>query len=324
MGRFSKTILVVCLILLAGCSTGTTPIASNDTQNGATTAWNDSTTPDIPPGSETRVATVTRVIDGDTLEVRYQDGSTDTVRLLGVDTPEVHTSTDPAEFAGISDSEAGREWLRNWGHRASEFVRAEVASEQVRIVTDSQADRRGSYGRLLAYAYHADGLLNRQLLQQGYARLYDSEFSNREQFRADEAVAREQRVGLWNNRGDDAEATTTAEQRGPLTVVQIQADAPGNDHENTNGEYLVFENTEAKSLSLSGWTVSDSADHSYTIPDNVVLESGEQLTLYTGPGTSSNGTLYWGSETAIWNNDGDTVIVRSATGTIVLEQSYSS
>ena len=42
--------------------------------------------------SRSLVADVTRVIDGDTVDVVFQDGSADTVRLLGVDTPETFSS----------------------------------------------------------------------------------------------------------------------------------------------------------------------------------------------------------------------------------------
>lgn len=57
------------------------------------------------------------------------------------------------------------------------------------IRTDPQADRRGSYGRLLVYLTHDGELFNRQLLRQGYARLYESEFSKRSSFADVEASA---------------------------------------------------------------------------------------------------------------------------------------
>ena len=54
------------------------------------------------------------------MEVELADGSTDTVRLIGVDTPETTLSrVDPPEYEGIPDTTAGRDWLYNWGQRAS-------------------------------------------------------------------------------------------------------------------------------------------------------------------------------------------------------------
>lgn len=265
------------------------------------------------------------MIDGDTLEVRFPDGRTEDVRLLGVDTPEVHVDNDPTEFEGIPETTAGSDWLRDWGHRASEFARAELRGDTVRIAVDPTADRRGGYGRLLVYVYESDGtLFNLALIEQGYARMYDSSFRERSTFEAAEARAQRNDVGLWGY----AEATTTTTTDGgaiggELSIARIRADAPGNDHENLNEEYIVFENTGSATLDLSGWTVRDEADHRYTFPAGTVLEPGEQLTLHTGSGTDTDSDLYWGSGRAIWNNGGDTIIVTTPDGTVVIRETYS-
>jgi competence protein ComEC len=107
-----------------------------------------------------------------------------------------------------------------------------------------------------------------------------------------------------------------------LAVADINADAAGDDRENLNDEYVVFENTGEESLDLSGWTVEDEVGQTYTFPDGTTLDSGATVTLHTGSGTDTDTDLYWGSGSPIWNNDGDTVIVRTPDGTIVLEKSY--
>ncbi len=280
-------------------------------------------------GSEWTV-TVTRVVDGDTLEVRFPDGSEADVRLLGVDTPEVHTSTSPGEFEGIPTSEAGRDWLRDWGHKASEFARTELAGETVTIRTDPTADRRGSYGRLLVYVGQDDTDFNHELITQGYARLYDTTFERREAYATAERTARSNDVGLWNYETAPTPTPTPTATPVPdggsspsgLVVATVHADAAGNDHENENDEYVVFENTGDGTLDLSGWTVSDEADHTYVFGD-VTLEPGETVTLYTGSGTDTENEVYWGSDAAIWNNGGDTIIVRTDEGETALERSYS-
>jgi micrococcal nuclease len=150
---------------------------------------------------------VTRVIDGDTVEVEFQNGETDTVRLIGVDTPETTLSrTDPAEFEGIPTTPAGKDHLYNWGQRASDFATDQLGGQQVRVVTDSEGDRRGSFGRLLAYIYVGGENFNRQLLEEGYARVYDSEFSLRSEFDSAESQAQSNNVGLWDF---EAEPTPT-------------------------------------------------------------------------------------------------------------------
>ena len=118
------------------------------------------------------------------------------------------------------------------------------------------------------------------------------------------------------------ETTETEDHKGTLSIVDVHADADGNDNENLNDEYVVFENTGDQPLDLSGWTVADDAGHTYTFPSGVTLDSGAQITLHTGSGTDTASDLYWGAESAVWNNAGDTIIVRTDSGRIVLEEDY--
>lgn len=169
--------------------------------------------------------TVTRVIDGDTMEVEFPNGETDTLRLLGVDTPETTLSrTNPSEFEGIPDSTAGRDHLYEWGERASQFATDELDGKTVRIETDSEADRRGSFGRLLVYIYVDGENFNRQLLTDGYARLYESSFLKRSDFETAEANAQQNEVGLW----DFDEPTSTPEPT-PTATEMTEAPSDGVD-----------------------------------------------------------------------------------------------
>jgi competence protein ComEC len=120
---------------------------------------------------------------------------------------------------------------------------------------------------------------------------------------------------------EPAETTSTSTDD-RLDLVEIHANAAGDDAENLNGEYVTLEHTGASSLDLSGWTLADAAGHSYTIPEGTVLEPGDQLTIYTGSGTDSATALYWGQSSPVWNNGGDTVILRDATGTTIIEETY--
>ena len=120
----------------------------------------------------------------------------------------------------------------------------------------------------------------------------------------------------------DSEPNETAAEAG-LTIAEIHADAAGDDRNNLNDEYVVFENAGTDTLDLSGWTIEDEAGQRYTVPDRFELAAGETVTLYTGSGTSTPTELYWGSGSPIWNNDGDTVIVTNANGERVLEEAYT-
>ncbi len=184
------TLGVLAIVLLAGCS-GAVPQSTPDSEPTTDAAAADR------PGPSWNV-TVMRVIDGDTVEIRYQNGSTETVRLLGVDTPETPpNSVSPGEFEGVADTDAGQDHLTEWGGRATGFAENNLAGRNVRLVVDSQADRRGGYGRLLGYIYIDGKNFNRLLLTNGYARLYESEFRYRDRFAAAEATAQQEGVGLW-------------------------------------------------------------------------------------------------------------------------------
>jgi micrococcal nuclease len=148
------------------------------------------------PGGDPTVR-VTDVVDGDTVDVRFPDGSADTVRLLGVDTPEVHVENDPAEFEGVPDTEAGRSCLRRHGERASEFAVDRLADRHVTLRFDAAAGRRGGYDRLLAYVVVDGASFNAALLERGHARLYDSSFEERDRYASLEREARDAGRGVW-------------------------------------------------------------------------------------------------------------------------------
>jgi competence protein ComEC len=110
---------------------------------------------------------------------------------------------------------------------------------------------------------------------------------------------------------------------GTLSLVEVHADASGDEWDNLNDEYLVFANAGDAPLDLSGWTVRDEADHTYRFPDGVTLDPGASVTLHTGTGTDSATDRYWGSGAPVWNNGGDTVVVTDDEGTVVLRETYS-
>lgn len=95
---------------------------------------------------------VIRVVDGDTIVVNY-NGTEETVRLIGVDTPEsVHPTASKNTEAGVA---------------ASKFTTFYLSDKQVELEFDVQ--ERDQYGRLLAYVYLDGEMLNEKLLRTGYA-----------------------------------------------------------------------------------------------------------------------------------------------------------
>jgi micrococcal nuclease len=329
VGRQSTAVVAVAVLaVLSGCAG-----VGLDTDLGG--SGSAAPAPDVANGT---AATVVEVTDGDTLDVRYPNGSTDTVRLLGVDTPEVGVDNDPTEFEGVPDDETGAACLESAGEDASAFARERLLGERVTLVTDPAADRRDRYGRLLAYVHidesesattasgpsASETAVNRtdfndRLVATGHARVYDSAFARSDRYDAAESAAQDAGRALWQCRSPEATDSAGSEfgdTDGPLVtaasglaVERVHADAAGNDHENLNDEYVVFGNDADATLSLGGWVVRDDSGHSYTFPADFALGPGETVTLRTGAGEDTADTLYWGSDSAVWNNGGDTVVV---------------
>jgi len=126
---------------------------------------------------------VIRVFDADTILVELADGRHESVRLLGVDAPEVK---------GYRDAEPG-------GEEAKARARELLGSEPVRLETDDTADERDIYGRLLRYVRLPDGRdLGRTLIEDGYARAYRRfTYGRKVEYLSHESQAREQHRGLW-------------------------------------------------------------------------------------------------------------------------------
>jgi micrococcal nuclease len=97
-------------------------------------------------------ATVTRVVDGDTLEARI-GGEVEDVRLIGVDTPETVAPGEPVQC---------------FGPRASQYIHRTLEGRRVRLVFG--VERRDVYDRLLAYAYIGHRFVNADLVRGGLAR----------------------------------------------------------------------------------------------------------------------------------------------------------
>ena len=97
-------------------------------------------------------ATVTHVVDGDTIVVALRDGRSETVRLLGVDTPETVHPDKPVEC---------------FGPEASAYTHSTLEGRQVYLDTD--VEERDRYGRLLAYVTVDGKRFNDELLRLGYA-----------------------------------------------------------------------------------------------------------------------------------------------------------
>lgn len=303
--------LLTAVMIVALVTTGMTAAA------GAVTVPSVETTTSI---SESATVTVTNVVDGDTIDIEYQNGSTDTVRLLGVDTPETYGSVSPGEFEGVPDTQAGRECLQAAGENASAYATDQLAGQTVTLQFDSQADRRGDYGRLLAYVQIDGSNFNYDLVERGHARVYDSTFSQSDSFYSAESAAQSAERNAWSCRSPNDDGSGEDESSGgdvsALTIDWVNAEASS-----LNDERVKITNTGSNSVDLDGFTLSDEAGYSHTFAD-FTLSAGDSVYVHTGSGTNDADDRYMGYGTEIWNDDGDTATIQTTAGTTVDQLAY--
>lgn len=131
------------------------------------------------------VATVERVVDGDTVDLSFAGRPDERARLLGIDTPETVKPDSPVECFGPEASERAHELLAGG----------------TEVVVQRDDEPRDRYGRLLVYLWRrADGLfVNEALLADGHATVLSIEpnTTRRAQLAAAERSAKGRHLGLW-------------------------------------------------------------------------------------------------------------------------------
>lgn len=137
----------------------------------------------VPSIDENELYQVTEVKDGDTFNVKI-GRHTETVRMLGIDTPE---TVDP------------RKPVQCFGKEASDQTKHLLTAQSVRLKLNPDREEKDKYGRYLAYVFLGNVFVNEQLLEEGYAREYTfgKPYMYQKEFRGIEKNAKETKKGLW-------------------------------------------------------------------------------------------------------------------------------
>ena len=169
-----RTLAAIPLVLLLACTTATVTVTEDP--HGPISQTPSGTSNGKPP------ATVTRVVDGDTVHVLFR-GRDVTVRFIGVDTPETVAPGQPIEC---------------YGPEASHFTTRQLTGQQIRLEFD--VDRLDPFGRTLAYLWMPDGsLFNETLVRRGFATVatYPPDTRYVERLESSQRVANAAGRGLW-------------------------------------------------------------------------------------------------------------------------------
>jgi micrococcal nuclease len=139
---------------------------------------------------------VLSIVDGDTLKISYK-GQNESVRLIGIDTPESRVNKKTKKDAKRSGQDI--EAIIALGKRATAYVESLVKpGDNITIVFDVQ--ERDRYGRLLCYVYLSNGkMLNEEIVKAGYANVMTvpPNVKYKDIFLKAYQVARESKRGLW-------------------------------------------------------------------------------------------------------------------------------
>ena len=129
-------------------------------------------------------APVVDVVDGDTVKASL-DGKTETIRLIGLDTPETKDPASPVQC---------------YGPEATQRAHQLLDGKTVKVEQDSTQGARDAYGRLLAYVWLPDDRMFEQvMISEGFGReyTYDRPYRYQPELKAAQATAQSGGQGLW-------------------------------------------------------------------------------------------------------------------------------
>lgn len=193
--RHAVISLLIIIFLVAGEKTYTSLLPHQSAVEGVKTAV---TTPTSVPVQQGLVK-VTKVVDGDTIHVML-DGKDQTIRVIGIDTPETVDPRKPVQCMGLAASSRAKELLTD---------------KTVRLEADLTQGDKDKYGRLLRYVF-IDGVTDygHSTIAEGFAHeyTYDAPYKYRAEYKQAQKDAEIQKRGLW---AENACITSTPIQSGP-------------------------------------------------------------------------------------------------------------
>lgn len=178
------------------------PIAQNSKVNTPSTQEDQWVASEQEPQPSIKTYEVIKIIDGDTLTVSI-NGTSETLRLIGMDTPETVDPRKPVQCFGIAASDKAKEIL---------------SGQRVQLETDPIQGERDKYSRLLRYIFLEDGTNYQEyMIRQGYAHeyTYNLPYKYQAQFKQAQDEARLNKRGLWADGVCEEKSTPAAQESTP-------------------------------------------------------------------------------------------------------------
>ena len=127
-------------------------------------------------------------------------------------------------------------------------------------------------------------------------------------------------LGLVMTVGSQAQAAAVYR----MQIHEIYYNSPGPDYggnSSLNHEWVQLHNRSGSSINLANWTLRDKAGHIFKFGSYTIKPYG-YVTIHTGKGTGTKTDRYWNRAWYVWNNTGDTAILKNQNGTVIDQCSY--
>lgn len=202
---------------------------------------------------ELEVGNITRIIDGDTIEVNLS-GNIEKIRLLGINTPEKN-----------------REGYKEAKDFLSDFTGREIEL----VFTLEDLDK---YGRKLRYIFYEERFINKEILENGLAHFYTyKEDRYTQELRRAEDEARNKGIGVWKKSSSLCSSCIKLEE-----INEIDP-----------GEYIILKNICDYDCDLNGWTIDDDSSSHTRKLDFSILALQERKIDYEGSVWNDDGDSFY-------------------------------
>ena len=185
------------------------------------------------------------VVDGDTIDVSDEDGITDRVRLLGINTPEVGKAEEGTVDEPFS--------------QAAKNVTFQLVGKTITLyISSNPGQQKDRSGRILGVIVYQDEVFNTKLLEKGLATRYfikENDLINYPAWESKEVAARKANLGLWRNIGSMC-----------VVINEIHPNPKGDDKP---GEFVELFNRNLTPVDVGRWTFGDSKGS--MIPEGTVI-----------------------------------------------------
>lgn len=237
---------------------------------------------------------IARVIDGDTVELKNNDGSDNKrMRVIGINSPEKNER-------GFSEAKLQMETL---------------AGSEAEVSKDPHSNGTDMYGRLIGYIFKGEKCLNVEMVRGGYATAYiyqGERLAMEPELVSAEKEARNAKKNLW----------APSKYSGCFQLDEFVFDPAGDDL--AGDERVGFKNTCSFPIRMDGFYLKDAGTTIYFFGNGTGVPASGTITVHSGCGKGSASDLYWCRKTPVWNNAGDRMFLRDSDGKLVLNHDYGN